>query len=195
MTSFTFSVEQIRTAPPEVRHWIEREIAASLAAIDRPVHEPPREHAATLAACEPEEALQVFELIKDNFLFTQVFFELARELPGGPRAPGLHALGVAEILRHTRLADSDRLVACFTAINEAFQSVRNDPQAALFGFDQHGYVYVHETTHHSIRQVWERLLAASTAAAGAGGSETAGFSPPHLGPSESVARHVSESDR
>lgn len=195
MTSFTFSVEQIRAAPPEVRRWIEREIATSLAAIDRPAHEPPQEHAATLAACEPEEALRIFQLIKDNFLFTQVFFELARELPGGPRAPSLHALSVAEILRHTRLTDGDRLVECFTAINEAFQSVRDDPQASLFGFDQHGYVYIHETTHRSIRLVWERVLAASAAETGAGESAASGFNPPHLGPSESVARHESDAGR
>jgi hypothetical protein len=26
MTSFTFSIEQVRSAPPEVRRWIEREL-------------------------------------------------------------------------------------------------------------------------------------------------------------------------
>ena len=31
MTSFTLSVEQVRSAPPEVRRWIEREVAAALA--------------------------------------------------------------------------------------------------------------------------------------------------------------------
>lgn len=195
MTSFTFSVEQLRAAPPEVRRWVEREIAAGLAALDRPQHEPSHEHAATLAACEPQEALQVFEMIRGNFLYTQVLFELARELPGGPRAPELHAFSVAEILRHTRLADGDRLVACFTAINQAFQSVRNDPEAALFGFDQQGYVYVHETTHRSIRLVWERLLAAGAGESGAGEGETSGFRPPHLGPSESLAGHVSDGNR
>lgn len=35
---------------------------------------------------------------------------------------------------HTRLADGDRLPDCFTAINKAFQNVRNHDEAALFGF-------------------------------------------------------------
>jgi hypothetical protein len=32
MTNFTFSIEQVRSAPPEVRRWIEHEIRAALAA-------------------------------------------------------------------------------------------------------------------------------------------------------------------
>jgi len=67
MTSFTFSAEQVRSAPPEVRRWIEREIAASLAAMSKSEHDPSQVHAASLAACMPEEAMQLFELIKGNF--------------------------------------------------------------------------------------------------------------------------------
>ena len=81
MTSFTFSIEQLRSAPPEVRRWIEREIAASLAAMSKSEHDASQVHAASLAACMPEEAMQLFELIKGNFLLAQVFFELARETP------------------------------------------------------------------------------------------------------------------
>ena len=77
----------------------------------------------------------MFDSIKDNFLLSQVFFELAREMPAGRAAPPLHALNIADLLRHTRLPDGDRLADCFTAINQIFQTVRNDPEAALFGFD------------------------------------------------------------
>ena len=51
----------------------------------------------------------MFQLIKDNFLLSQVFFELARDTPAGRAAPPLHALNIAELLRHTRLSDGDRL--------------------------------------------------------------------------------------
>jgi hypothetical protein len=65
----------------------------------------------------PEEALQLFEAIKDNFMLSQVFFELARETPAGRAAPPLHALNTADLLCHTRLSDGDRLADCLTAIN------------------------------------------------------------------------------
>ena len=188
MTSFTFSLEQLKAAPPEVRRWVEHEIGAALGALGRLDHEHSQVHTAALAACTAEEALQVFELIKDNFVLSQVFFELARETPAGRAAPPLHALNIADLLRHTHLPDGDRLADCFTAINQVFQTVRNDPEAALFGFDQYGHVYIHETTHHSIRRVWDQLFAMSQPAASR--PAPLGITLPHVGPSEDIAGHA-----
>ena len=143
MASFTFSLEQLRSAPPEVRRWIENEIVAALGSLTRSEHGPSEPHSAELAACTPEEALRVSKLIKGNFLLSPVFFELAREMPPLTGGSGpYHILNIGEILRHTRLADGDRLADCLTAISTAFQSVRNDEEAALFGFDQQGRVYL-----------------------------------------------------
>jgi hypothetical protein len=188
MTNFTFSIEQVRSAPPEVRRWIEHEIRAALAALNRSEHDLSQVHAATLAACMPQEAAQLFEMIKGNFLLSQIFFELARDMPNSHGAAPLHPISVADILRHTRLGDGDRLVDCFTAINHAFQTIRNDPEATLFGFDQQGHVFIHQATHDSIRQLWEQLFAAR--APMANGPALAGFTPPHLGPSEDIAQHT-----
>lgn len=168
MTSFTFSLEQQRSAPPEVRRWIENEIAAALGSLTRSEHGPAEAHSAELAACTPEEALKIFELIRDNFLLSQVFFELARETPDVAGSAPFHTLSIGELLRHTRLSDGDRLADCFTTINKAFQKVRNDADAALFGFDQFGRVYIHQSTHQSICWVWQQLIAAH--APGPGGS-------------------------
>lgn len=187
MTSFTFSIEQVRSAPPEVRRWIEREITRALATLNRPEHDPSQVQAAALAACMPQEAPQLFEMIKSNFLLSQVFFELARDIPNSHGAAPLHPINVADILRHTRLGDGDRLVDCFTAINQAFQTIRNDPGATLFGFDQQGHVLVHQAKHDSIRQLWEQLFAAHSSMTN--GPALAGFTPPHLGPSEDIAQH------
>src|SRR5262249_13319434 len=151
----------------EVRRWIENEAAATLAALGRSEHHPSQVHAPSLAACAPQEAAQVFELIKSNFLLCQVFFELARDTANSRVSAPLHALNVADILRHTRLADGDRLVDCLTAIDQAFRSLRSDLAATLFGFDQLGHVFIHQTTHDSIRYLWERLFAAHTPTAGA----------------------------
>jgi hypothetical protein len=197
MTSFTFSAEQVRSAPLEVRRWIEREVAATLASLTKAEHDPSQIHTAALAACTPQEAAEVFELIKGNFLLSQVFFELAREMPGGQGSPPFHALSIADILRHTRLTDGDRLVDCFTALNQAFQTVRDDPEATLFGFDQYGHVFIHQTTHHSVRRIWEQLFTAQRPIAGippSAGPAAAGFTPPRLGPSEEVAQHARGSD-
>jgi hypothetical protein len=188
MTSFTFSLEQLKAAPPEVRRWVEHEIGVALALLGRPDHDPSQVQSASLAACTPEEALQMFELIKENFLLSQVLFELAREAPAGRSAPPLHALNVADLLRHTRLSDGDRLAECLEAINRVFQTVRNDPQAALFGFDQFGHVYIHESTHHSVRRVWEQLFGPDRQAPGR--PAALGMNLPHLGPSEDIAGHA-----
>ena len=187
MISFTFSLEQLKAAPPEVRRWVEHEIGAALGAPGRLDHDPSQVHSAALAACTPEEALQMFELVKDNFLLSQVFFELARETPAGRSTPSLHALNIADLLRHTRLSDGDRLVDCLTAINQIFQRVRNDPEAALFGFDQYGHVYIHETTHHSIRRLWEQLFVTNQHTAGR--PAPLGMTLPHVGASEDIAGH------
>jgi hypothetical protein len=182
MTSFTFSLEQLRAAPPEVRRWVEHEIGTALGMLGRLDRDPSQVHDASLAACAPEEALQMFEAIKDNFLLSQVFFELARETPAGRTAPPLHALNIADMLRHTRLPDGDRLADCLTAINQVFQTVRNDSGAALFGFDQYGHVYIHETTHRSVRSLWEQLFVSSPFTTDR--PSPLGVPLPHLGPSE-----------
>jgi hypothetical protein len=195
MISFTFSLEQVKSAPPEVRRWIEREATAALAALNRPEPDLSHPHSAALAACTVQEAAEVYELVKSNFLLSQVFFELARELPGSPSAAPLHALSVADMLRHTRLANGDRLVDCFSAITQAFRTVRNDPEASLFGFDQYGQVWIHQTTHESIRELWGQLIhlqppIAETSTMATTVPALAAFTPPHLGPSENVVQHA-----
>ena len=92
MTNFTFSIEQVRSAPPEVRRWIEHEIMAALAALNRSEHDPSQVHTAALAACMPQEAAQLFEMIKGNFLLSQIFFELARDMPNSHGAAAASSL-------------------------------------------------------------------------------------------------------
>jgi hypothetical protein len=195
MISFTFSLDQVKSAPLEVRRWIERETTAALAALNRPEPDSSHPHSGALAACTVQEAAEVYELVKGNFLLSQVFFELARELPGSRSAAPLHALSLADMLRHTRLADGDRLVDCFNAITQAFRTVRNDPEASLFGFDQYGQVWIHQTTHESIRELWGQMIhpqpsIAETPTTATTGSALAGLTPPHLGPSENVVQHA-----
>jgi hypothetical protein len=188
MTSFTFSLQQLKAAPPEVGRRVEHEIGAAPGTLSRFDHDPSQVHSAALAACTPEEAVQVFAAIKDNFLLSQVFSNWRARRRPGRAVPPLHALSIPELLRHTRLSDGDRLADCFTAINQVFQTVRNDPAAALFGFDQYGHIYIHESTHHSVRRVWEQLFATDQNSANR--PAPLGITLPRLGPSEDIAGHA-----
>jgi hypothetical protein len=151
MISFTFSLDQVKSAPPEVRRWIEREAGAALTALSRPEPDSFQPHTAALAACTLQEAAEVYELIRGNFLLSQVFFELVRDMPSSRSAAPMHALSLADMLRHTPFADGDRLLDCFSVINQAFRTVRNDPETSLFGFDQYGQVWIHHTTRQHPR--------------------------------------------
>lgn len=186
MTGFTFTAEQVRAAPPEVRRWIENQVLAALGTAGEAEHEPTQIHAATLASCTFEDALQMFDLIKDDFLLTQVFFELARSATGPYATVPLLALDVDAILRHTRLADAGQLSKYLMSINQAFQRVRHDPQAGLFGVDRRGRLFIHEETHASVQRVWEQFIAANAPAPAANTGATTGLDLPTLGPSEAV---------
>ncbi len=206
MTAFTFSVEQLRAAPPEVRRWVANEIARALGGVGGlpaggPDAEPtPQEQPMTLAACTAPEALQVFELIANDVIVARLFFELAREHAFATNLPGLHALRMADLLHHVGLPDQNSLVGGLAAIDRAFRQVRGmsggerggDRAGSLFGFDDAGHVFVHEATQASIHRVWEELVhaRAATEPAGEAGPRLEGFTPPHVGPSEDVAGHA-----
>lgn len=188
MTSFSFTAEQIKSAPAEVRRWFEKEITAEFRELAAPHPEPT--HAPELAACTAEEALAVFDAIRDDFAAAQVFLELGREPPIGNSPAPLHALSIADIKRNLRLGD-DRLADAFGVIGRTFMRLRNDPAAALFGFDQANHIYLHEATHRSIRSLWETLVELQpemTAAPTTGEPATVGFVPPRVGPSEDIPR-------
>jgi hypothetical protein len=157
MTSFTFSAEQIKSAPPEARRWMENEIAKALG-LQPPEHDPSRMQAGAIAACTIDEATQIFNLISGNFLVTQVFFELARETPLAQGVPSLHGLNLGDMQRHVQLADGRQVGECLNAITVALRKVRNDPTASLFAHDERGHIFIHETTYRNIRMFREQLL-------------------------------------
>jgi len=193
VTSFAFTTQDLRSAPIEVRRWLIGRIESELVALASvvPVAVAPAESPA-LAACTPEEAFGIFDRIKGDFAATHVFLELGRDqLESGTAAP-LHAVNIDALLRNTQL-DDHRLVSCLRTINRAFQDVRRDPEAMLFGFDQADHVYVHEATYHSVHNLWQQLLQlhapAETRTAEPVDWPAAGFEPRQLGPSESIAGH------
>lgn len=186
MTSFIISAEQVKSAPPEVRRWIENEVARALALPASPTYDPSRMQASALAVCTIDEVAQIFNLISGNFFVTQVFLELARETPLPYKIPSLHTVRLSDIQRHVQLADGQVLLECLGVINQALQRVRNDANASLFGSDESGHIYIHETTHRNIRQLREQLVLAHSAAGLNQSAEPGGFPPAGLEAREPV---------
>ncbi|WOJ90689.1 hypothetical protein RZS28_05195 [Methylocapsa polymorpha] len=164
MTGFTFSAEQVKSAPPEVRRWIESEISKALGVSAAAPANPSKMEESALAICAADEIAELFKLISGNFFVMQVLFELGRETPVSHAEAPLHSFSLGEMLRHAQLADGNQLFECFDVINRALQKIRNDPNASVFAFDEASHVYIHETTYRSIRQVWGQLVLAHSLA-------------------------------
>ena len=189
MTSFTFSAEQIRSAPPEARRWMENEIAKALGSQAHVEHEPSRMQAGALAEATIEEAAEIFNLISGNFVVTQVFFELARETPLAQGIPSLHGLNLGDMQRHVQLGDGRQLAECLNVIARALQKVRNDPTASLFAHDERGHIFIHETTYRNIRMLREQLLSPHSATARTQPTEPGARAPePVMQPEHAFAR-------
>jgi len=156
MVGITLSPEQIRAAPPEVRRWLEHELAVSLGLNPPalPITQPISPH---LAACTPEEASQVLSLIQGMLPVVHVFFELGRE--GAAPGEEIGAFRLADIMRHTRLEVPDQVMACLEILDQAVQRVRNDPGATFHAMDKRGYCLVAAQTQRSIRAIWQQLVA------------------------------------
>jgi hypothetical protein len=157
MFGITLTPEQIRTAPVEVRRWLEHELAKSLGLqpYEPPAAQVKREH---LVACTFEEATAVLSLIQGMFPVVNVFFELGRQgISFGQER--LEALRLADILHHTRLQNIDQVIACLDVINEAFRRVTGDTAASLYALDERGDCLIATQTQESVLRVWQHAIA------------------------------------
>lgn len=164
MVGITLSPEQLRGAPPEVRRWLEQQIANSLGLQYPQPHaaEPPSRH---LVGCQAEEVKAILSLIQPLLPVVTVFFELARE-PFAMSPQGLRVLQVNDIMRHCRLQNVNQVLACLETINGSLQRVSGDPEAALTAVDRTGHCLVADVTARSILGVWEEMTGGQPAAAG-----------------------------
>jgi hypothetical protein len=159
MVGLILSAEQIRTAPPEVRQWLRAALEAELGG-EPAAGSAIADLSQSLAVCGPGEAEELLDRIRNDFLSTQVFFELGREAPPAAGLPDdLHRVTFLDIARHTRVGNMQHLAACLETITAAFRLVRDDPSAALFAFDPRGGIVLRRGTHESISTLWHRLVA------------------------------------
>lgn len=155
MVGITLSAEQIRSAPPEVRQWLEQQIAALLSPLPmQPPHPGPK-----LVRCTRPELQAILTQIQNLLPVVSVFFELGREAASVP-VQGMRALRLADILRHTRLQTVDQVVECLEVITDVLRRIRRDGDAMLCAVDAEGRCYIAEETAANILALWRDIVAA-----------------------------------
>ena len=186
MIGITLTGEQIRTAPPDVRRWIEREVMATFGEPSRPADEPRGEH---LAVCSPAQAEAVLAQIQGVLPVVNVFFELGRQgaIFG---QPDIEAFRLLDIAHHTRLSDVNQVVACLDIINQAYSNACGDVTARFCALDREGHCFIALETQQNILRLWQKMIArqqlsleeppASASTAGAASGDAS--SPAGLGP-------------
>jgi len=157
MLGITLSAEQIQQAPPEVRRWIEQQVAGmfGLSPAAPTLEAPPQR----LIACSPEEARVILSLIQSSPPVVGVFFELARE-PVAASPQGLRALRLDEMGRHVRLQTTEQVIACLQMIDQALKRASGSPDAAVTALDGAGHCLVADATARSIFSLWQEIVAA-----------------------------------
>ncbi len=176
MVGITLSSEQILHAPPEVRRWLEQQIAGTLGLFPAaPELQVPTRH---LVGCSPGEAQAILSLIQGFLPVTAVFFELAREPAAMPRQ-GLRALRLDDIGLHVHLQNTDQVCACLDAIDKALQRATGRPDAAVTVLDGAGHCLIADATAKSILSLWQEIVAARGLAA-------PDLAPAEDGPAQSV---------
>jgi len=155
MVGITLSPEQIRSAPPEVRRWLEHEITVSLGLHGQPeASAPGAEH---LVAVSQDEALAVLSLIQSVLPAVNVFFELGRK-GESVGEEGLEALRLADILRHAHLQSLEQVIGCLKVINNAVRQIRQDAEATLYFLDRRGFCLIAAQTQQSIMRIWQQII-------------------------------------
>lgn len=157
MVGITLSPEQIRQAPPEIRRWLEQQIAGTLGLYPAaPAMQAPAHH---LVGCDVAAARSILSLIQGSLPVVSVFFELGRD-PVATSPQGLRALALDDIARHVHLQNAEQVAACLAVIDEALQRACNQPDAALTALDGAGHCLVADTTARSILALWREIIAA-----------------------------------
>lgn len=150
MTAIALSFEQIRNAPPEVRRWIEQEVATTLGLQIAPTgshHQGP-----SPASYRADELAAVLTMIQGVFPAVDVFFELGRE--GRCFAKNrLEAYRLSDIQHYTLLQTTDQVISCLDLIEKSLHRIRGSAAAPFYGVDG-DYCFVARETQQNIQRLW-----------------------------------------
>jgi hypothetical protein len=154
MAGITLTPDEIKAAPPEVRRWLEHEIARAFGGQPAPTPA----GAPALIGCNVEEARDMVALVQGMLPVVSVFFELGREA-ASVAVHGMRAFRIADILRHVRLQSPDQVVQCLNVLTQALRRARGDSAAAFFALDDQGHCLVAEATMRNILRLWQEIVA------------------------------------
>jgi len=157
MVGLTLSAEQIRSAPQEVRRWLEQEIMRTLGL--QPGHEFAAQAATPpLAACNLEETRDILSLVQNMLPVVSVFFELGREAHSIP-VRAMRAFNLSDIQRGSRLHAAQQVIECLDILSQAMRQVKSDAEATFYGLDNQGHCLIAESTMRSILRLWQEIVA------------------------------------
>ena len=154
MIGITLTSEQIRTAPPEVRRWIEREVMTSFGQPPQSADDS-KPHGEHLAICSEEEAAAILAQIQGVLPAVNVFFELGRQgaIFG---QPNIEAYPAARHRPSHPAAICPRWLPASTLINQAFSNVCGDATAKFCGLDREGHCFIALETQQNILRLWQK---------------------------------------
>lgn len=154
MIGITLSSEQIRTAPPEVRRWIEHEIATSLGLQLRTAES--QDHIGQLAICGQDELAAILALITGVLPAVNVFFELGRKGTGFAQ-DRLEAYRLSDIQSHTRLQNRGQVMWCLDLIDKSLHRIRGSADTSFYAIDG-DYCFIATQNQENILHLWLDLI-------------------------------------
>ncbi len=159
MIGITLSTDQIRSAPADVRRWIEHQVLAGLGlGPETPPMPALPVQSAHLVACTADDAAKILAQIQGVLPAVNVFFEFGR--PGiSMGQPPVMMFRLIDILHHTRLQNIGQVMASLEMINKALIETRGDPSARFCGFDNEGHCLIAPETQRAIASVWQSVIA------------------------------------
>ncbi|RFB76460.1 hypothetical protein [Methylovirgula sp. 4M-Z18] len=155
MVGIKLNAEQIQTAPPEVRRWLDQQIGSSTMLPESTASD--RSEKAHLVACTPQDVVAIYEAVQHIPPVVNVYFELGRE-GEGVEFNGLGAFRLTDIVRHARLADLLQLDICLQILNRALREHRRDANATLYFMSAAEYCVVAAATRQSISGLWNEMV-------------------------------------
>ncbi|HLY58729.1 MAG TPA: hypothetical protein VKS60_24410 [Stellaceae bacterium] len=158
MVGVTLSAELVKSAPPEVRRWIEAQVRTGLS-LDHPLPtQQTRDEADEVDICSYEEAAKIVQLIADDYLATRVLFELGRDVGHTVHWHAeVYAIRTDDLAHGMQVADERRLEHCLAKIEDAFKRVRGNARAKFVVFDRNHRCYIRLGTHWHIRDLWHAV--------------------------------------
>jgi len=153
------TLEQIQSAPVEVRNWLMQFLFNDIPGMADFGPEPNGGVSDDrLAVCSSLEVKNILVGLGDNYMALQIFFQLGCS-SSSPVATGRQSrvLSLSDFRHHTDVGDTMQLRRGIQYINEALRGLRDDPEATVCQIEGNDRYRVHCETQHRIQRFWQRV--------------------------------------